>query len=602
MFYRGIIFLSTALDKFSLTAFFVTMIFFLVPFSVKADRILRLTPGNDFYQIAPYLDILEDKDKKWDIGDVSSPQFSKKFNPARSQTLNLGITSSAWWARFTIQESPSGISAGAGKKEWFLESSRPFITSFKIYLPEIDNEGSETGNWILSEHGFSDRQNNEISFRKPLLFPLPEKYESPATIYLRFEDITSIFLPLTILTESKYMNQSKHRMLFLGIYLGIIAALALYNLFLFSSLKDRSYLWYSLYVIFLALYFLGTTGSYYKYFSNFTPEKDIRLSLLFLGIALLGAGQFTRSFLMTKLNATKSDRMIMILMASTLVLIMLTPIAGVQILHTSFSYLGLAAPILIIGAGIVCWRQGFRPARFFLMAWMMLCVGGLVFDLTVRGIIPFGAFTFYSLQIGSSSEAILLSFALADRIKTMQHEREEARHGERRYLKLAITDSLTGLYNYRYFRSQIGLEIKRTESLAMPLSLILMDVDDFKKYNDSYGHPAGDKFLASLGGIIYSSIRDSDVGCRYGGEEFALILPGTKVSDAAEVAERIRSTVEKKICTPSPNEKARLTLSIGVAEHIPGQDPPLLILRADKALYQAKHQGKNRTALDRLSS
>jgi two-component system, sensor histidine kinase LadS len=558
-----------------------------------AERILQLSSGDTSFELAPYLDIFEDKGKNLTIQDVSSPEFSPKFKPLNSGTLNLGITSSAWWARFTIQEK-SVLLPGAGKKAWLLESPRPFIASMRLYYPEKDSTGKASGGWRIESIGFSDAPDTGQTDRKFLVFRLPGDYETPATLYLRIEDVTSIFLPLNVCTDREYLNKSKQRMLGFGIFFGIILALALYNLFLFSSLRDRSYLWYSIYIIFIALYFLSTTGVFYQLISTFSPPLEIRLALFFLGLALIGAGQFSRTFLMAGLLARLGDRLILGFMAASAVLCLLTPVLGLQTFHTSFTLLGLAVPLIIIGTGVQCWRRGYLPARFFLLAWVLLCLGGLVFALTLRGVLPYTMLTFYGFQIGSALEAILLSFALADRIKSMQQESEEARHSERRFHLLALTDSLTGLYNYRYFCNQIGLEIQRAEGLTMPLSLVLLDVDKFKKYNDDQGHPEGDKVLAGLGEIIFNSIRDSDLACRYGGDEFALILPGTHVQYAAEVAERIRESMEKKVFIPHPGVKAGLTVSIGVAEHVPGQDPATLITRTDKALYEAKNSGKNK--------
>ena len=160
-------------------------------------------------------------------------------------------------------------------------------------------------------------------------------------------------------------------------------------------------------------------------------------------------------------------------------------------------------------------------------------------------------------------------------------------------LSLAAVDSLTGLFNKRHFDEVFGKEVSRSDQARQPLSLIVLDIDHFKKINDGYGHPAGDAVLKHVASIVKSQIRQTDTLCRVGGEEFALVLPQTPLSLAAQAAELIRSAVENAVCevagTPIP-----ATLSLGVAQLGPGEVPEGLYQRADERLYAAKHGGRNR--------
>lgn len=174
-------------------------------------------------------------------------------------------------------------------------------------------------------------------------------------------------------------------------------------------------------------------------------------------------------------------------------------------------------------------------------------------------------------------------------------ETEKAlKESENRYKALSITDDLTGLYNSRHFYNQLQVEVDRSIRYDHPLSLLLLDIDDFKHYNDTYGHLEGDKVLASLGKILLGTLRSLDSGFRYGGEEFTVILPETEVKKAVTVAERIRERFEAEILSLKPDEKVRGTLSIGVSQYQPEEDCEVLARRADNALYMAKEQGKNR--------
>jgi diguanylate cyclase (GGDEF)-like protein len=163
--------------------------------------------------------------------------------------------------------------------------------------------------------------------------------------------------------------------------------------------------------------------------------------------------------------------------------------------------------------------------------------------------------------------------------------------------RLSITDGLTKLYNSRYFYNQIKTEIDRTSRYQRPLSLLLLDIDQFKEYNDSYGHLEGDKVLVGLGLVIKSCLRKMDSAYRYGGEEFTVILPETEGGEAATVAERIRSAVEyEKFYPDKQKEPQSITISIGVTEYYRQEEVAIFVQRADKAMYLSKQAGRNRVS------
>jgi len=165
------------------------------------------------------------------------------------------------------------------------------------------------------------------------------------------------------------------------------------------------------------------------------------------------------------------------------------------------------------------------------------------------------------------------------------------------YKNLTITDGLTNLYNRRYFDDSLSKEMARSTRHDNSLSLIMLDVDNFKNYNDTYGHPEGDEVLKDIGSIIKSSIRKIDVPCRYGGEEFAVILPETTKDNAVILAERIRERLVEKRFFPQGN-RVNVSASFGVAQYIDEKSSKEFIQRADEQLYQAKEKGKNKICFD----
>lgn len=162
---------------------------------------------------------------------------------------------------------------------------------------------------------------------------------------------------------------------------------------------------------------------------------------------------------------------------------------------------------------------------------------------------------------------------------------------------LATTDGLTGLYNHRTFQERLDMELRRAERSGSPLCVALTDIDHFKKFNDTYGHPVGDAVLRHLAKVYAGSIRDVDLVARYGGEEFVFVFPDTDIWKARDVCERIRSRVAKSRVEEG-NLSLSVTISMGLASYPDhARTKGDLIECADKALYRAKETGRNRVCV-----
>lgn len=199
--------------------------------------------------------------------------------------------------------------------------------------------------------------------------------------------------------------------------------------------------------------------------------------------------------------------------------------------------------------------------------------------------------------IGHAHENDVRLRALEERVTALQFENLDLMAKNSFLSEISARDSLTGLYNRWYVMEKIDSEMNRSVRNGQPMSVLMLDLDHFKQINDSYGHPAGDSVLKSVGQTLRESCRVYDVPGRYGGEEFCIVLPETKVNGTQTVAERIRSRVESASVMIGDSE-IKVTASIGVAGMDSTEDGVLsasaLIERADRALYTAKHQGRNR--------
>ena len=188
--------------------------------------------------------------------------------------------------------------------------------------------------------------------------------------------------------------------------------------------------------------------------------------------------------------------------------------------------------------------------------------------------------------------------SLCDAIESNCAYREELarlRDDVARLKQDALTDALTGLFNYRHFDVVLNQEMERVRRSGSPMALILCDLDHFKAMNDRYGHEAGNRILQSVARIIDSQLRKLDIACRYGGEEFAVVLPGTSLAQAVAVAERVRAVIAESVFELPSGEQVKVTLSSGVISLTDRQTmlPAELVALADDQLYLAKEQGRN---------
>jgi diguanylate cyclase (GGDEF)-like protein/PAS domain S-box-containing protein len=177
---------------------------------------------------------------------------------------------------------------------------------------------------------------------------------------------------------------------------------------------------------------------------------------------------------------------------------------------------------------------------------------------------------------------------------------EALKSSETRYRELSIIDDLTQLYNSRYFHHLLRMEIDRVNRYGQPLTLLLLDLDDFKAFNDAYGHVEGDHVLFRLGQVVKRCLRQTDSAYRYGGEEFTILLPMTASEEGAIIAERIRVEFKKENFSLDPNKEVNMTVSIGVSQYRTKEEMKAFVHRVDQLMYQGKKSGKDRVCSESL--
>jgi len=249
----------------------------------------------------------------------------------------------------------------------------------------------------------------------------------------------------------------------------------------------------------------------------------------------------------------------------------------------------------------------FRNITLLMVCGLMLGVGFTAYQLGIRIVGPLERLIQGAAEVADGDLAVDLPSAkgevgeltdvfnhMVERLRLGRQEldamNERLRQQNEELERLSTSDSLTGLYNRRYLTQRLSEELVRSYRHKGSFSVLMADVDEFKKYNDAFGHPAGDEVLKKVAGILLNSTRSEDCTARYGGEEFAVLLTGTSGDVASEVAERIRARVEAQQFAGR-----KITLSIGFAEFpADGQTAEEVIANADEALYAAKRAGRNR--------
>jgi diguanylate cyclase (GGDEF)-like protein len=232
----------------------------------------------------------------------------------------------------------------------------------------------------------------------------------------------------------------------------------------------------------------------------------------------------------------------------------------------------------------------------------VIVMTGFTDDFTYEEIITKGASDFMLKPVSIPELCIRIRRVVREKalLRERNHAMERLRESEQRYQELSITDGLTKLFNSRHFYSLLHSEIERSNRYDLPLTVLMLDIDDFKKYNDTFGHLEGDKVLTRFAEIIRECLRQTDSAYRYGGEEFSVMLPSTRGEQGVITAERVRIALKNELFRPGPNKEIRVTVSIGVAQHAKGEEMMDFLRRADENLYTAKANGKNQVCYTEL--
>lgn len=515
----------------------------------------------------------EDKTAEMAFSDISALSPAD-FKPLDKDVASHPFTTSAFWYQFKVENKEnSSLSRLIVFEPAWLDSVNIFVLSAQGEL-----ESYEGGNI----YPYSKRAIDHY------LINFKHKFDPGlSTVYFQVKTRDPFIVSVSVLGESAFFEDHIDASLYIGLIYGGIIAMLFYNLFLFFGIKEK---YYALYVLYLCT-FLAANASYNGYtfmylFSDHPTVQNWAQStsiFLFILTGLLFANSFLNleKYHQTLYKITKYVIFLIIGIA------LLSAMVGGYHMHVMLSIILVTlVSIYIFGMALFSWLTGNRSARFFLFGATSGLIGAVITALTVMSFIPYSYMTYKANDFGMFIDVVLLSLALADRMKITQEKKLIAE-------KAAKTDVITGLTNRRGYYEISEMEYQRIQRHPSELSVIMFDIDRFKHINDNYGHDTGDRVLKDIASIVKNLIREYDYAFRMGGDEFLVLLPDTNEKQASRLAQRIRKEIEHYKL--EENSKLMISASFGIAQYI-RKDTSIekVTRRADEALYQAKKAGRNR--------
>ncbi|NVK58054.1 MAG: diguanylate cyclase [Alteromonadaceae bacterium] len=555
---------------------------------------------------------------------LSESSWTKVDNP-----VSFGFSDQVHWLRFDL------ASANTDSKESYIELDYPLLDNIVVW---VEQKG-------VVQEIFSGGDAQPFAQRprlyQGLIIPLPDS-EQPVRVFIKARSTSAVKIPVKIWQRVTFGQHISSVNLIMGLFFGLLLAMGVSNLFFFFTTKNFTFLYYSGYVVCLGLTLATLHGYSFKYL---WPEQVWfqAKAVSFLGSAtLMFAALFSSSLLEVKRHSTHTEKYLRGLALAFAALTVSSLVIDYAISIKLFLTLLTIAVFLIMG--VVIW-YGYRKvimARYYALAWGGLGLSAFSASLDNLGIVSMNAPSQLLLVYGATIESLMLAFILAigysrqreqmfeakevaleqernavgakqaliDVQRDAQNELEykvqertleleialrELSEANRELEKLNTIDPLTGIRNRRHFDKRFIAEGRRSRREQTPLALAMVDIDHFKQVNDKYGHSAGDACIIQVATQLQASLkRPSDDVCRYGGEEFVIILPNTDIDGACQLIESMRQTIEQSPCEYE-GQTIHLTVSGGVASAIINQDDEhtSLLKLADERLYMAKQAGRN---------
>ncbi|MCG9697701.1 diguanylate cyclase [Shewanella sp. Isolate11] len=403
--------------------------------------------------------------------------------------------------------------------------------------------------------------------------------------YIRAQANDPIVMPIQFLSLDDVADHDLLAGILYGVMYGILLTLLGYNIILYHSLKQTRFAFYSVYIGSFIIMNTGYNGFLFSWMHPNNSQLQNYLTLNIMVVHSILGLLFTMKFLDVKRYRPKLFSFVLPYMGIGIFSIVISTLFQWHFFAAFFAFTYLAITTLVMVLLGVLHLNIVERANYFLLAVTASMIGLFITVATNAGVVPFTYFGYHAAEFGVLLEAIVLAFILSADLKMKENERLKAEY-------LAAFDPLTNLLNRRSFFALASQKINRFKAEGIPLSIVVMDIDHFKKVNDTYGHHVGDEALIHVATILKENTRKDDLIGRYGGEELVILLPKDDCKRASLFTERLRIVLQQ---TPleTGGMTVNLTASFGVVELKDKVSLDEMLKQADVLLYQAKKNGRN---------
>ena len=533
-----------------------------------------------------------------------------EWTSVSADEANFGFDQAHYWFRVPV------IPYASNTDLWLLKVAYPLLDTLQLYLYLDD---SLVQSFAAGDHlEFDKRPVDFPSFAFPLMLKENRTYWLYAHVYTG----SSVQLPLSLQPEAMFWQDALTENAFSVAFYAVLISMLIYNAILFFMVRERSYLYYVLYLAAFVMLMASMDGFAYQFLWPDFPSMHEVSVVLFMNCILITAPLFCTSFLRLASINMSLHRLLMLIPVIGVLGIGASLLMPYQVVVKMTSLMGAITTFSMMGVTIYVMLKAYsREVLIFISAWIALMLGYVFYIAQKLGWLPINNLTEHSIEVGAVIEVLLLALGLAEKINSERKKRmvaqqqmldvqlqanqeldvkvrertEELERLNDKLKEASVTDALTQVKNRRYFDNKLAAEYHQAFVGKHWISLLMIDIDYFKQFNDTHGHQAGDLVLQKVAKQLEKEVRLSgDVVCRYGGEEFSVLLLNAGADQAREIAERIRKSVSSlKIGWQS--SVLNVTCSIGVSGCIPADSSSSegLVKKADDNLYKAKENGRD---------
>lgn len=587
-------------------------------------------------EVGGMLSYLEDPDGKLDIQSVMDPAMADHWQPPQGYLRSRGYTHSAFWFRLRVR---NGMNMPV---PWLFAINQPDIENIEFH---VLRQGIPTEYWRTgTDQVFSNRP----VFHRNFIFPLVMQANEELEVVFRVRTDGPMLVPADITDQATFTQREQRILLILGLILGSMLVLAFYHAYMYLSAGGLRHLLLGMYVFSLWFFVLSVKGVAYQFLWPESIEFNSQSIRFFSWMSILWGVSYLLEFFEVRVRHPRLIWGIIVLLVIFSLLYM-----GSMVWDTDLDF-GIAlrgfhvlAFVVYLALAARLWWRGTTAERYLGLSLFAMFSAGVAFMLYVTGEVDYSDLAAGSIDYGLALSTAFLTLSLAEQIRQerihqeiafhrmlsqeseLRAVREDALYQQKKenqqlikqvrtrtaelslvmeHLKeshsrledISQVDGLTGLHNLRSFRELTKVSCEHMQQAAQQVSLLIIDIDDFRAFNETHGHVMGDEVLRVMATLLCAiATRPSDIMARCGGEEFAVLLPDTDLEGGMVVAERIRRIVADHDFQMDPSgEPMQVSVSIGVAALLPddASAAEMLANQARLALKRAKQLGKNQVS------